>query len=71
MAEQEYVHRRYSGVKLRFELTGGAGATLRGKSTRGGSGAKVTGIIELDTPSVVEVVAGGGWHGWSPWLWAW
>lgn len=58
--EQEYVHRRYSGVKLRFELIGGAGATLHGKSTRGGSGAKVTGIIDLETPAIVEVVAGGG-----------
>ena len=34
--EQEYRHRRSSGVKLLFELIGGSGATLHGKSTRGG-----------------------------------
>ena len=45
--------------KLRFELTGGAGGTYE-KGLDGGSGAKVSGIVEVKPNQTVKIIAGGG-----------
>lgn len=45
--------------KLRFELTGGAGGTYE-KGLDGGSGAKVSGIVEVKPYQTVKIIAGGG-----------
>lgn len=46
--------------KLRFELTGGAGGGSFDRSSPGGSGAKVTGVVEVPGPASIELIAGGG-----------
>lgn len=45
--------------KLRFELTGGAGGRYE-KGLDGGSGAKVSGIVEVKPHQTVKIIAGGG-----------
>lgn len=45
--------------RLRFELTGGAGGTYD-KGLDGGSGAKVSGIVEVKPHQTVKIIAGGG-----------
>ena len=45
--------------KLRFELTGGAGGTYE-TGLDGGSGAKVSGIVEVKPYQTVKIIAGGG-----------
>lgn len=45
--------------KLRFELTGGAGGRYD-KGLDGGSGAKVSGIVEVKPNQTVKIIAGGG-----------
>ena len=45
--------------RLRFELTGGAGGTYD-KGLDGGSGAKVSGIVEVKPYQTVKIIAGGG-----------
>ena len=45
--------------KLRFELTGGAGGRYE-KGLDGGSGAKVSGIVEVKPYQTVKIIAGGG-----------
>lgn len=45
--------------KLRFELTGGAGGTYE-TGLDGGSGAKVSGIVEVKPHQTVKIIAGGG-----------
>ena len=45
--------------KLRFELTGGAGGRYK-TGLDGGSGAKVSGIVEVKPNQTVKIIAGGG-----------
>ena len=45
--------------KLRFELTGGAGGRYE-KGLDGGSGAKVSGIVNVEPNQTVKIIAGGG-----------
>lgn len=45
--------------KLRFELTGGAGGRYD-TGLDGGSGAKVSGIVEVKPYQTVKIIAGGG-----------
>lgn len=45
--------------KLRFELTGGAGGRYE-RGLDGGSGAKVSGIVEVKPYQTVKIIAGGG-----------
>ena len=45
--------------KLRFELTGGAGGRYV-KGLDGGSGAKVSGIVDVKPYQTVKIIAGGG-----------
>ena len=44
--------------KLRFELTGGAGGTYD-TNLPGGSGAKVSGIVDVEPNQTVKIIAGG------------
>ena len=56
----EYLHSRLTFYKIRFELIGGAGGGGFDKSSLGGSGAKVTGVVGVPGPATIELIAGGG-----------
>lgn len=58
--ETAYLHSRLTFYKIRFELIGGAGGGGFDRSSPGGSGAKVTGVIGVDGPATIELIAGGG-----------
>lgn len=58
--ETEYLHSRLTFYKIRFELIGGAGGGGFENNSLGGSGAKVTGVIGVDGPATIELIAGGG-----------
>lgn len=58
--ETEYLYARHTYIKVRFELVGGAGGGSFDRSSPGGSGAKVTGVVEVPGPASIELIAGGG-----------
>ena len=58
--ETEYLYAHHTYIKVRFELVGGAGGGSFDRSSPGGSGAKVTGVVEVPGPASIELIAGGG-----------
>ena len=58
--ETEYLYAHHTYIKVRFELVGGAGGGSFDRSSPGGSGAKVTGVVEVKPYQTVKIIAGGG-----------